>query len=88
MKTIIQKDTCTPMFTAAMHTHTHSGILLSHEKNDIMPLAATWIDLKNNILSEVSQRQVFYDIIYIWSLKHNTNNTNEPIYKIEADSQT
>ena len=56
--------------------------------NEIMPFAATWIDLKNNILSEVSQRQVLYDIIYIWSLKNNTNNTNEPIYKVEADSQT
>ena len=77
------------MFTAAMHTHTHTVEYYSAMKsNEIMPFATTWIDLKNNILSEVSQRQVLYDIIYIWSLKNNTNNTNEPIYKVEADSQT
>ena len=48
------------------HTHTHTVEYYSAMKsNEIMPFAATWIDLKNNILSEVSQRQVLYDIIYI-----------------------
>ena len=40
------------------------------------------------ILSEVSQtekRQISYDITYMWNLK---NDTNEPIYKTETDSQT
>ena len=31
------------------------------------------------------ERQIPYDIIYMWSLKYGTN---EPIYKTEADSQT
>ena len=38
------------------------------KKNEIMPSAVTWIDLKIIILSEVSQRQTSYEIIYMWNL--------------------
>ena len=31
---------------------THSGILLSHKKKEIVPLIATWLDLKIIILSK------------------------------------
>ena len=31
------------------------------------------------------ERQISYDITYMWDLKYNTN---EPIYKTETDSQT
>ena len=37
--------------------HTHNGILLSHEKNEIMPFAATWMDLEIIILNEVRMRK-------------------------------
>jgi len=37
--------------------HTYNGISLSHEKNEILPLAATWMDLEGIMLSEVSQRK-------------------------------
>ena len=40
------------------HTHTHTGILLRHEKNEPLPFAATWTDLENIILSEVSQTKM------------------------------
>ena len=35
------------------HTHTHSGI----KENEILPFAASWMNLENIILSEVSQRK-------------------------------
>ena len=41
-----------------------------------MPTAATWMDLENVILSEVSQteREILYDIPYMWNLKRNDTN--------------
>ena len=65
--------------------YVYTGILLSHEKNEIVSFAATWMDLENIILNDVSQRQILYDITYMWNLK---NNTKESIYKSETDSQT
>ena len=43
------------------------------------------MDLEIIMLSEVSQRQISYDITYMWNLKCDTN---EFIYKTETDSQT
>ena len=52
-----------------------------------MTLAAVWIELESLILSEVSQKEKdkYHVISHIWTLKYGTN---EPIYKIETDSQT
>ena len=66
----------------------HNGILLSHKKNEIMPLAATWMDLEIIILNEISETEKDkYDITYVWNLKKKKNETNELIYKTETDSQ-
>ena len=50
-----------------------------------MPFAATWMDLETIILSEVNQKEIPYDITYMWNLKYDTN---EFIYQTETDSQT
>ena len=57
------------------HTHTHTHMLEYYsaiKKNEI--LAAVWMDLKNIMLSEISQRkQILYDLTYIYDPKHNTD---------------
>ena len=37
--------------------HIYSGILLSHNKNEMMPFVATWMQLEVIILSEISQEE-------------------------------
>ena len=51
-----------------------------------MPFAATYMDLEITTLSKSERkRQRPYDITCMWNLKQDTN---EFIYKTEADSQT
>ena len=57
------------------------------KKNEIMPFAATWMDLEFIKLSEVSQKEKDkYHVISLcmWNLKYDTN---ELVYKTETDSQ-
>ena len=41
------------------------------KKNEIMPFAATWMDLEMFILSEVRQKEK--EITYIYNLKYDTH---------------
>ena len=51
----------------------HSGMHLAIKKKEIMPFAAIWMDLEIIILSEVNQRQISYDITYMWNIKKYSN---------------
>ena len=67
--------------------HMYNGILCSHETNEIMPFAATWMDLEIIMLSEVSQTKTSI-ICYRLYAEPKKNDTSELIYKTETDSQT
>ena len=99
-KIIIQKDTCTPIFIAALFTIAKIWkqlkcpltdecikkmciFIYTHTHHD-NAICSTWIDLEIIRLSEVKserERQIPYDIIYMWNLKYNTN---ELIYEIDS----
>ena len=35
----------------------YNGVLLSNQKNEILPFATTWIELEGSMLSETSQSE-------------------------------
>ena len=44
------------------HIHIHNGLLFSHEKNEILPFAATRMALENLMLSEISETKKTYTV--------------------------
>ena len=61
-----------------------SRILFSPKNKEMLPFAATWMDLENIMLSEIIRQKHAIYHLYV-NIK---NNTNESIYKTETDSQT
>ena len=39
------------------HTHTHNGIILTLQKEEILPFATTWVNLEGIMLSEINQTE-------------------------------
>ena len=58
------------------------------KENEIMPFAATWMDLEIVVLSEVIQteKEKYHMAFLTWSLTRN--DTNELTYKTERNTQT
>ena len=65
----------------------HTMEYYSAIKSETMAFAATWMELDYHTkwIKSEKERQIPYDITYIWNPKYNTN---ELIYKTETDSQT
>ena len=65
----------------------YNRILLSHKKNKMMTFVATWMnrDYHTEWSKSYKERQISYDINYMWNLK---DDTNELIYKAEIEAQT
>ena len=55
------------------------------KKNEILPFAATWMDLEGIMLSEISQTEkdkILCDITYTWNLKNKTSESNKKRYRL------
>ena len=65
-----------------------SGILLSHKKERNIDICSNMdgpTDYHTKGRKTEKERQIPHDITYMWNLKQDTN---EPIYRTETDSQT
>ena len=66
----------------------YNGILLSHKKECNNAMCSNTDgprDYRTKWSKSKRERQISEDVIYMWSLKYDTN---ELIYKAETDSQT
>lgn len=48
-----------------VHIHTHTMERLAMIKNELFPLATTWMDLEGIMLREIRQRKIMYGFIYM-----------------------
>ena len=66
--------------------HINNGVLFSHKKNEMMPFAATWMDIGIIVLSEVSYRKtnIIWYLLYVECKK----SYKLTFYKTETDLQT
>ena len=51
-----KEDVCVSV-SVCLCVYTCNRILLSHKKKEILPFAATWIDLEGTMSSEISQKE-------------------------------
>ena len=46
---------------------------LAVKKNEILPFATMWMELESIMLSEIRERQIAYNFIYMRTLRHRTD---------------
>lgn len=50
-----------------------SGILLSHQNNEILPFLTMWMELKCIMLSKMSLRTTNTMILFMWNLRNKAH---------------
>ena len=69
-----------------VHIYQYNGVLLNHKKEWNNAYCSN-IDVTRDYHTKWSkaeiERQIPYDVIYMWNLKYDTN---EPLYETETDS--
>ena len=68
--------------------HIFNGILFSHKKEQNNAICSNMVatgDYHTKWSKSERERQISYDIIYMWNLKYDTN---EPVYETETDLRT
>ena len=71
--------------------HIYNGIPLSHKKEWNIGICSKMDgprDYHAKWRKSDRERQISYDIAYMWNLKKKKRDTNELTYKTETDSQT
>jgi len=53
------------------HTQTHNTRNITQPSKQILPFATSWMHLEGIMLSEINQRQIPYNLIYVQTLKTN-----------------
>ena len=64
--------------------HIYSGILLSHKKEQNNAICSSMDEIRDYYTKwskSERERQIPYDITYMWNLKYDTN---QPIYETES----
>ena len=61
------------------HTHTHTMKYDAAIKNEILPLAMTWMELEGIMLSDISQSEKdnYHMISLMWNLRNKTEEHGE-----------
>ena len=76
MYNILHYNINTLQHTLLYIIHNNNGILFSHKRTEILSFVTIWMDLEGIVLSEKDiERQILYDLIYMWNLKQTKRNS-------------
>lgn len=56
---------------------------------EILPFETTWLDLEGIMLNELRERQILYDLVYMWNLKKvpNSQKKRSDLWLLEVEGR-